>query len=259
MTMEFREKLFTLRKARKMSQEDLAEILGVSRQAVQKWEAGTASPDMKNLIGISQFFETSLDVLLKEELTLDRADDNGSVSPTPDRYFPGHYEYKSKRTLLGLPLVHVNMGYGFRKARGIVAIGRIAVGVIAIGAFPIGLFSLGGFCLGLLTLGGAGIGGLAIGGLSAGIVAIGGLSVGVVAIGGAAFGVYAMGGLAIASKIALGDTARGHLAIGREVHGVRLATGALSPQSVRELIVQEYPRIWEPLAWLFSIFLFPSR
>lgn len=42
--MEFQEKLHVLRKERKMSQEDVAEILGVSRQAVQKWEAGTGEP-----------------------------------------------------------------------------------------------------------------------------------------------------------------------------------------------------------------------
>ncbi len=69
--MKFAEKLFSLRKAAKMSQEDLAEILGVSRQAVQKWEAGASSPDMKNLIALSEHFSISLDVLLKDELTFE--------------------------------------------------------------------------------------------------------------------------------------------------------------------------------------------
>ena len=254
--MEFREKLYTLRKERKMSQEDLGEILEVSRQAVQKWEAGTAAPDMKNLIAISQYFETSLDVLLKKELSLDDAKKQESTSSPKPALYPRHYEYeyKSERTLFGLPLVHINLGYGYRKAKGILAIGKVAVGVVAIGALAFGLFSLGALSLGLLALGGLSLGGLVLGGLAVGIVAIGGVSAGVLAIGGAAFGVYAIGGLAIASQIALGDIARGHLAIGRDVYGVHSAAGALSPHRVREIIMQEYPRIWEPLTWLFSIF-----
>ena len=46
-----------------------------------------------------------------------------------------HYEYKSKKTIKGLPLVHVNTGLGLYRARGIIAIGNIAEGVVAIGFF----------------------------------------------------------------------------------------------------------------------------
>ena len=254
--MEFREKLYTLRKGRKMSQEDLAESLDVSRQAVQKWEAGTASPDTKNLIGISQYFEISLDVLLRDDLSLEAADDLGNPpAPAAPVYQPWHHEYKSKRTLFGLPLVHINVGHGPRKAKGIVAVGRVAVGIIAVGGVSIGLFSIGGLCLGLFAVGGVGLGGLVLGGLSVGVVAMGGASVGVVAVGGIAVGVYAMGGLAIASKIALGDLAIGPLAIGREVYGEYVATGALTPWDVKKVIMDRYPGLWEPLAWLFSVAL----
>ena len=237
-----------------MSQEDLGEILGVSRQAVQKWEAGTASPDMKNLIAISHYFETSLDSLLKEELSLGETSPESSPTSEAHPYpRPYDYEYKSERTLFGLPLVHINFGYGPRRAKGILAIGRVATGIIAIGGLCCGLFSLGGLCLGLFGVGGFSLGGLVIGGVAAGIAAIGGISAGVLAIGGVALGVYAMGGVAIASKIAMGNVARGYLAIGKDVYGARLATGALSPHEVRTIIMQEYPNIWEPLAWLFSI------
>lgn len=47
--MEFRERLYQLRKGRGISQEELAHTVGVSRQAVQKWEAGAATPDLNNL------------------------------------------------------------------------------------------------------------------------------------------------------------------------------------------------------------------
>ena len=47
------QKLFEIRKKRKMSQESLAEKIGVSRQAIQKWEAGTSRPDSENLLSLS--------------------------------------------------------------------------------------------------------------------------------------------------------------------------------------------------------------
>lgn len=64
--MKFQEKLYTLRKAAGMTQNDLAEKLNVSRQAVSRWEMGTAMPDVENLITISDLFGVTLDELLKE-------------------------------------------------------------------------------------------------------------------------------------------------------------------------------------------------
>lgn len=66
MTMKFHEKLFVLRKAAAMTQNDLAEKLNVSRQAVSRWEMGTAMPDVENLIAISDLFSVTLDELLRE-------------------------------------------------------------------------------------------------------------------------------------------------------------------------------------------------
>ena len=56
--MMFHEKLQRLRKANGLSQEQLAEKLDVSRQAVSKWETGTV-PDRNNLLKISRFFHCS--------------------------------------------------------------------------------------------------------------------------------------------------------------------------------------------------------
>ena len=53
--MEFRERLYQLRKGRGISQEELAHTVGVSRQAVQKWEAGAATPDLSNLSALADY------------------------------------------------------------------------------------------------------------------------------------------------------------------------------------------------------------
>ena len=65
--MKFHEKLYTLRKEADMTQTDLAEKLNVSRQAVSRWEMGTAMPDIDNLIAISDLFNVTLDDLLKNK------------------------------------------------------------------------------------------------------------------------------------------------------------------------------------------------
>lgn len=65
--MNFQEKLMLLRNQYRLSQEELAERIGISRQAVAKWESGKAVPDINNLIQLSNIFKISLDRLVKEE------------------------------------------------------------------------------------------------------------------------------------------------------------------------------------------------
>ena len=65
--MTFAEKLKSLRKQASMSQEQLAEKLGVSRQAVTKWETDTGIPDIENIKSISSLFDISIDELLSNE------------------------------------------------------------------------------------------------------------------------------------------------------------------------------------------------
>ncbi len=70
MTIETANRLFELRKKHNLSQEELAEKLGVSRQAVSKWERSEASPDTDNLIALAKIYDLSLDELIygiKEE------------------------------------------------------------------------------------------------------------------------------------------------------------------------------------------------
>lgn len=64
MTMECAARLAELRREKGLSQEELAEKLNVSRQAVSKWERGESSPDTDNLIALAQLYGVSLDVLL---------------------------------------------------------------------------------------------------------------------------------------------------------------------------------------------------
>ena len=62
--MEFNNKLYELRKQKGFSQEELANRLNVSRQTISKWEVGESTPDMENLVAISELFEISLDELV---------------------------------------------------------------------------------------------------------------------------------------------------------------------------------------------------
>ncbi len=64
--MNFAEKLQLIRKNRGLTQEALAESLHVSRQAVAKWEAGQAYPDILNLIAVSELFLVTVDYLVKD-------------------------------------------------------------------------------------------------------------------------------------------------------------------------------------------------
>ena len=60
------EKINDLRKLRKMTQDELAEKMGVSSQAVSKWEKDISIPDLPVLVELSEFFNISLDELVKE-------------------------------------------------------------------------------------------------------------------------------------------------------------------------------------------------
>ncbi len=67
--MTLGEKLVKLRKENSYTQEQLAELLGVSRQSVSKWESDIAYPETDKLIEIGRLFNCSMDYLLKNEIT----------------------------------------------------------------------------------------------------------------------------------------------------------------------------------------------
>ena len=66
--MNFGQKLKDIRKAQGLSQEQLAEKIGVSRQAITKWETGRGLPDMENMMILAEIFKTTLDELVSEAM-----------------------------------------------------------------------------------------------------------------------------------------------------------------------------------------------
>ncbi len=70
MPVKLSDKIVELRKANGMTQEELAEICGVSRQSISKWEADIALPETDKLLILGETFRVPIDTLLKDELTL---------------------------------------------------------------------------------------------------------------------------------------------------------------------------------------------
>lgn len=220
------ERIMELRQKQGVSQEAFGEMLGVSRQAVSKWETCQAMPDIEKVMAMSEIFGVTTDYLLKGTETsqpqgdvVQNAQADVSHSDNDTGFFSRlkkvKFEYKSKTTVCGVPLVHVKLG----RAKGIFAVGLMATGLVSFGALSIGLLSLGLLSLGLIAFGTVSLGGLACGGIAAGIMAIGGIALGVFTIGGLSIGMYSLGGCAIASKIAFGGYANGFIAIGETTHG----------------------------------------
>lgn len=188
--MEFSEKLTALRKKAGLSQEQLADRLGVTRQSVSKWESGTAVPELVKLISLSDMFGVSLDYLVRDcaeesktaeetagdTLRLERkldaltSDYRGSWGP--------YYHYTSRVKICGLPLVSVRFGRDRQPSRntlavGIIAIGNFSVGVVSLGLISAGALSLGMISFGLMAFGMVSIGGVAIGLSTVGLYAVG--------------------------------------------------------------------------------------
>ena len=193
--MQFCEKLMELRRKTGLSQEQLADRLGVTRQSVSKWESGAAMPELGKLIALSELFGVSIDYLVKDGDALDPAAEQESsrsarveekldmLAQDYRRSFGPVYQYTSRRTLLGLPLVSIRFGHDrhptrYNTAVGVVAIGNFSVGVLSVGLISVGVLSVGMIALGLAA---------------AGMVSIGGAAVGLSAMGIWSYGVSALG------------------------------------------------------------------
>ena len=104
-------RLATLRKQNGFSQEELAAKLGISRQAVSKWERAESSPDTNNLIALAELYRISLDALLQsdeESIQNERfavqaqAESNKDQTSTYDTEF---FRYTSKWKRFPFPLL----------------------------------------------------------------------------------------------------------------------------------------------------------
>ena len=261
--MTFSEKLMDLRRKSGLSQEQLADRLGVTRQSVSKWESGTAMPELVKLISLSDIFGVSVDYLVKDYLEEPESAGGGDDLSAQQavrlekkvdeltNYVKGRvYRFDSKTRIFGLPLVSIRFGFVRNEklsmdnvARGIIAIGNAAIGVVAIGIVGVGLFTFGVVGLGLLSLGI----------VAAGLGAFGVMALGYLALGVSAVGVYA-GGVAIAAKIAAAVSAVAPTAIGEHASGshVLLWGDGLTAPEVRAFLLEHHPDLWEPLLELFS-------
>lgn len=74
--MNFGEKLKSLRIKNEYSQETLAEMINVSRQAVTKWETGNGMPDIENLKLIADIFDVTIDSLVRDEEEIETVDES---------------------------------------------------------------------------------------------------------------------------------------------------------------------------------------
>lgn len=213
MNMEFKDNLLQYRKEKGLSQEDLAIRCNVSRQAVSKWENGTANPDMENLKALSECLQISIDKLLGNEAYHQDEKIIREIVYMPSGW---NHEYTSRITLLGLPFVSINCGRGKdhngkrRVAKGWIAVGNTAIGVISIGFLSAGILSFGFLSLGIL---------FSFGLLALGMYALGTLAIGYTVFGVMAIGVYAVGALAIGFQMGIGAFAYGQEAVGVKAAG----------------------------------------
>lgn len=209
--MEFKDKLYQLRKEKGMSQEELAILCNVSRQAISKWENGTSLPDFENLKMLSKTLQVSIDELLgNTKETQKEVIKEKEIIYVHHRYW-FEKKYRSKFTIFGIPLIDINIGRGreengyWRVAKGIIAIGNVSIGVFSFGILSAGICSIGILALGLL---------FAIAPLCLSYFAIGALAIGYISIGALAIGVYSIGALSIGFHVGIGALAYGPIAVG---------------------------------------------
>ena len=210
------DKLSKLRKENNYTQEQLADILGVSRQAISKWESNITYPETDKLIRMSELFNCSLDYLLKES----EESDNKKQHNEEILFFRKHLrERKSEKIVWGMPLWHIGRNArGFvavgLNARGVIAVGLKAKGIVSLGMLSVGVLSFGMLSLGMLSLGLFALGILSAGCFSIGVFATGAISLGIISLGAIAIGDFSVGALSVGKYFALGDNARAMIAIG---------------------------------------------
>ena len=213
--MTLGEKLSKLRKENNYTQEQLADILGVSRQAISKWESNTTYPETEKLLKLGDLYNCSMDYLLKniESTHENIISENKKTISFAFNLCSLNFERKSKKSIGGLPLWHINLGYG-RTAKGIFAIGFFAKGIVSLGLLSLGVFSFGVLSLGLVALGAISIGLLSAAALACGIIAFGAVSIGVVSVGALSIGCFSIGAAANGKYFAMGDHAEALIALG---------------------------------------------
>ena len=220
--MTFGEKLSKLRKEYNYTQEQLADILGVTRQSISKWESDIAYPETDKLIKIGKLFECSMDYLLNDDITEKQGIEPKETETFWDKFKKQFHERKSEKMIFGMPLYHIGKNArGFfavgLKARGVFSIGLMSRGIVSIGLLSLGAISIGLLSLGLISAGVFSVGLLAVGSVALGLFAAGAISVGLISFGALSVGCFSTGALAVGKYAAVGDHAYGMIAIGKSV------------------------------------------
>ena len=251
--MTLGEKLSKLRKEYNYTQDQLAGILGVTRQSISKWESDITYPETDKLIKMGKLFECSMDYLLNDDVTEKRGLDAKKESFW-DGFKKQFYERKSEKMIFGMPLYHIGKNAnGFfavgLKARGVFSIGLISRGIFSLGLISLGVISLGILSLGLISIGALSLGLLAVGSIALGLFAAGAISIGLISFGALSVGCFSTGALALSKYAAVGDHAYGMIAIGKSV-----AEGSVYSH-IGDLITADIPKVLEWLdanvpAWL---------
>lgn len=260
--MTLGQKLTKLRKENNYTQEQLAEILGVSRQSISKWESDSAYPETEKLLRLGRMYHCSMDYLLKDEIESPDAAPAASPAPVEVKvvYQRFSYERKSQKTLWGLPLWHINIGDN-RVAKGIFALGNVSIGFVSAGLCSVGLLSAGLLSVGLLlSFGLLSIGSLALGATTVGLIAIGALAVGVFSLGACSIGSFSIGAAALGRYAALGEAASAAVVIGgTDAQGTLLQVHRpLTPAqitAIKATLAEITPPWLAPFRVLFQLFL----
>ena len=118
--MDIADKIQGLRKAKGVSQEELAEKTGVSRQAVSKWESGQSVPDLEKIVMLSEYFGVTTDYILKG-IEPAKESENKNLNTSQILYiastaflaigllcaFAGWYEEQSAESIWGSMIIQV--------------------------------------------------------------------------------------------------------------------------------------------------------
>lgn len=243
--MTLGEKISKLRKEYNYTQEQLAEILGVTRQSISKWESDVAYPETDKLIKIGKLFECSMDYLLNDDVT-EKQGLNSQKESFWDSFKKQFHERKSEKMVFGMPLYHIGKNaHGFFaigfKASGVFSFGLMSRGIVSFGLLSLGVISLGVLSLGLISAGVFSLGLLAVGAIALGLFAAGAISVGLISFGALSVGCFSTGALAVGKYAAVGDHAHGMIAIGKS-----LAEGSIYSH-IGDLTTADIPMVVE---WL---------
>lgn len=131
------EKIVLLRKMKGMSQEDLAEQLGVSRQSISKWEGAQTVPDLKRILSMAELFGVSTDTLLRDDMDLE---EHLPAVPAAEETEPAVSGYVTQEVPV-LRQISIEEANEFLSMKNKSA-GRIAIGVMLCILSPIVLMQL---------------------------------------------------------------------------------------------------------------------